>query len=499
MRLFRRSLLCLVVGVTAFGVAAWVFRPRATWTIELPSIDWAGHFVSHADDGPIPDSPIWIYLGHEEDRKTGVWRSILESRSPETGALLAKLDVPAGDPSPVVVDDSLLLAHFESQVLGKGRTVFRFIDAKGVAQRKVTLPGKWRSTRDARRAERIEAEPVGILSWLVDPRKRRLEVGVADLATGKIEQTWSFPGYTPRQSWFADLSADHKLLAICEEGFHGRVPPFGVEIIDLQTGERLRAPPPTSANEFKGWGLGGPSFSEDGRHLEYLWGPNGGRGGWLEGRRFELATRRLKHEYSRGPRPFPYGDEDAWIPNTNDDRYVYSATNHLTDECWFRVKRGDDDLPWRKFPYPLCEPAMSKGVRVSFAIVPGRTQLVATTEETPLIHSLPEALAERASESWRDPSTKTRWHDWSRGSWLDVGPTSNFEAKEVRHDMLLTLTWPNNGTQVVESWPLPPRDPKLPALGIAAGCMAGVWWVCARRYRKRLRRESHSGTSSHGD
>jgi len=28
MRLFRRSLLCLVVGVTAFGVTGWGFRSR---------------------------------------------------------------------------------------------------------------------------------------------------------------------------------------------------------------------------------------------------------------------------------------------------------------------------------------------------------------------------------------------------------------------------------------------------------------------------------------
>ena len=38
MRLVRRSLLCLVVGVAAFGVAGWGFRRRASWSVRLRGV-----------------------------------------------------------------------------------------------------------------------------------------------------------------------------------------------------------------------------------------------------------------------------------------------------------------------------------------------------------------------------------------------------------------------------------------------------------------------------
>jgi len=50
MRLFRRTLLCLVVGVTSFGAAGWVFRPKATWSTEL-GVAVQGSFIGGVSAG----------------------------------------------------------------------------------------------------------------------------------------------------------------------------------------------------------------------------------------------------------------------------------------------------------------------------------------------------------------------------------------------------------------------------------------------------------------
>src|SRR5829696_7122145 len=63
MRLFRRSLLCLVVGVTAFGVAGWILRLKPTWTVPLPG-GW--YYSFPITGGPLNDAgPIWLEVTHD--------------------------------------------------------------------------------------------------------------------------------------------------------------------------------------------------------------------------------------------------------------------------------------------------------------------------------------------------------------------------------------------------------------------------------------------------
>ena len=73
----------------------------------------------------------------------------------------------------------------------------------------------------------------------------------------------------------------------------------------------------------------------------------------------------------------------------------------------------------------------------------------------------------------------------SGSRWLDVGCPDGDISTLVREGAFLCLRKTYDRT-VLQSWPLPPRDPKWPALGVAALCMAGTWWMCAKRYRRRI-------------
>jgi hypothetical protein len=81
MRLFRRSLLCLVVGVTAFGVTGWGFWPRATWTTVVGEKDQLLRFVEPIDRTR-PSNLIWIQTRIQNE----LW-----SFDAKTGAPAAKL------------------------------------------------------------------------------------------------------------------------------------------------------------------------------------------------------------------------------------------------------------------------------------------------------------------------------------------------------------------------------------------------------------------------
>src|SRR5687768_8937301 len=77
MRLVRRSVLCLVVGVTAFGIAGWLLRPKANWRTSLEAGEYALLIEPHAL--PDPGAPRWVYL------RVNRSESIVVSFDPETG------------------------------------------------------------------------------------------------------------------------------------------------------------------------------------------------------------------------------------------------------------------------------------------------------------------------------------------------------------------------------------------------------------------------------
>src|SRR4051794_13382577 len=94
MRLFHRSLLCLVVGVTAFGAAGWGLRPKASWSVELEDAGDHPHFVWPAGEAPAADTPVWVFLDEHNDLAIGGGAATFEARDPKTGAGRAKVNAP---------------------------------------------------------------------------------------------------------------------------------------------------------------------------------------------------------------------------------------------------------------------------------------------------------------------------------------------------------------------------------------------------------------------
>jgi hypothetical protein len=493
MRLFRGTLLCLVVGVTAFGVAGWGFRPKPSWTLTIPKDDGPGFFVSHANENPWDDAPLLIDVGSSVyigiGKSSDPPKSHYESRNPRTGVLLGHLSVPHSDSSPVVRDGLLYLSHFEPGLWDAGRTILSAFDNHGECVHQAALPGCWYVQRDSDKARRVECEPSGWRRWLPGAGPR-LVVGVADLKTGTVERTVSFPGYSSKLYWFHSLSSDCTRLAVSESAIPNRMPPFGVEVIELGSDKRQRIPPPPAEERCRDWKAGCPQFSGGDRFLEYSWGPTGGSES-PERRRYEFATGRDEREFSRRPPiPLPYGQEDDWADNiAGVSQLTYSLIHRKTRECWFLTSRDGKPMEWKRYPFPLPEDS-SSGEPALFFEVPQRNQVVAVVDEPPLTDALPEALTAFAPKQWHKPQKLVRWNDWSRNVWRDAGSLAHSEGYEhvgIRPTQLLTFTWPNNLEAVLQSWPLPPRDPKWPALGVAALCAAATWWMCARRYRRRTR------------
>src|SRR4028119_2071461 len=59
LRLARRLLLCLFVGLATFGAAGWLCRPQPTWTVRFGGKTWCSlvNPVSVAKNGP---PHVWV-------------------------------------------------------------------------------------------------------------------------------------------------------------------------------------------------------------------------------------------------------------------------------------------------------------------------------------------------------------------------------------------------------------------------------------------------------
>jgi len=170
---------------------------------------------------------------------------------------------------------------------------------------------------------------------------------------------------------------------------------------------------------------------------------------------------------------------DAWLAKEGPNRY------------WLLVESEAQARGWRRLPDGL-QPHQNKLEmlldRGYVRPIPGRAQYLVQTVEPSIAGAIPEALASRLPESWasRASAPRVRWYDASRDEWRDAGP-ADARTFQARADSLFVVAETPERTQALESWPLPPRDPRPPALAIAALCMAATWWLCAWRYRRRKR------------
>src|SRR5262249_35444480 len=123
----------------------------------------------------------------------------------------------------------------------------------------------------------------------------------------------------------------------------------------------------------------------------------------------------------------------------------------------------------------------------AFRQVSGRPELITALHEPNAANQLPERIRQwPLFADLSGTSMHWRWHDWKRNIWRVIGADSSDSYPQLRSNALFLRARGSDGS-VIESWPLPPRDPRPPAVAIAALCMAATWWLCAWRYRRRIR------------
>jgi hypothetical protein len=105
---------------------------------------------------------------------------------------------------------------------------------------------------------------------------------------------------------------------------------------------------------------------------------------------------------------------------------------------------------------------------------------------------VPEALRANLPLAWQaDQELRVRWRRGDDSHDVGCRDKSFLLQLQVRTDALITSA---NG--LLQSWPLPPHDPKWPALGVAALCAAGSWWACAKRYARRMKQATIAPVAS---
>ena len=117
-------------------------------------------------------------------------------------------------------------------------------------------------------------------------------------------------------------------------------------------------------------------------------------------------------------------------------------------------------------------------------------QFVFETLEPHWSRSIPTTFRRFLPTAWRDDDDQPRyrWFDSRTGGWRDVGCRQRAEKTRVLSDSFLTISsGMKTGEWVLQSWPLPPRDPKWPAIAIALISAAAVWRLRTKRAAKRVR------------
>ena len=153
MRLFRRSLLCLVVGVTAFGTAGWGFRPRPSWEVAMDdtSDHIADYFSPIAENTRNFDQPVWIVVHSQRGGAGESDRAKLVAFDSRTGKMLQEAPIRGEEYRCRLFDHGLQLEeHWIGTPADKeSRTEFRFFQWDSQPKLAASkFSGYWRSTDD---------------------------------------------------------------------------------------------------------------------------------------------------------------------------------------------------------------------------------------------------------------------------------------------------------------------------------------------------------------
>jgi len=471
MRLFRRTLLCLVVGVTAFGAAGWGLRPRASWTVELSSKeDYSSSLVEPLDPRS-PSALVWLMSMPDHQRLTAY--------DAGTGRRLGDLQLKSFDEHPFVRGDGCILA--ERSTLSGFRlssTAHRlYSGANGQLIAEHDRRGAWTPTPDGKRLFEYDAGGDSLV------------VRFASVESDKLDQ-YSLP-ISDRKSVVAHSSDGSKwAVAGPERSPGGFWNTAAIEVWDARSGVRLaRAALPMRDRSFS---LGKGVFENNDERItfkldmkpwEFIW-----RTG--EARPLSFSGTGPRSDYTTDP-PGPRNSAFARRIPGKWDRRAYLALDIEPSTAWLGFESEDYQMhPWKEIPFPLVVRRDHMGFRhgVRATLVPGSSAVLVHASEPPAIEALPvwaRGVVPQKWKDWREEQQVCRWCDLTRDLWRYVGCTAI--QTQVRPDALIVVGKEGDRT-VLQSWPLPPRDPGPYALAIAALCMAGTWWWCAWRYRRRMRR-----------
>jgi hypothetical protein len=282
----------------------------------------------------------------------------------------------------------------------------------------------------------------------------------------------------------AALSPDGRLFAVTERGRFSRSAPYGISLFDAKTGEfNRRVIPPVHEHADKAWARQ-PEFVRG--LLTFLWRTiesDSAETRWY----VNLNSREAKPYQIVPALPAPLGyeiDHDRHYTRGAVDVEAWIAKSETSSDHLCMVQVGPEPrLKWTKTP------GSAKFRGATADAVPGHDALVWMLPHAALLNAIPQVWRAYGADSWQEDQyrMKWHWHDWSSNEWTEFGCPPETIIAVARSDALITVAMTGDRTFILQSWPLPPRDPKWPALGIAALCTAATWSMCAWRYRKRTR------------
>jgi hypothetical protein len=478
-RLIRRLLLCSIVGVTVFGVTGWLLRPQPSWEIDCSQ--WNGRIalLSPNRDASTHE-PIWVEAAEPD---TGQYKTVI-AVDPQRGLVAHRWDLTHAETRhPLfVADDGSLIATCSGRFQS---TSFRLFDGRsGGEPIHRDLPRYW--------------QPTGNSVWLVEaPRGVLFVLKIADLRSGAIK---SFEMTAPGEHWSrrpgaSDLSPDGKRIVVQEPPTDKEGESEAFQIWDVESKTRLQR-----------LTLPLPKNAERGR-LDHLRWIDGGRRiavtatMWFKNDPaaqpfavvFDLAARKFTDLQWSPIRVSPTESKES-VGERHDDGDVVVWTDRADESSprWFMVTQNRRTLaPWRRYPFT----ALSvNGIDIGLApfpsyAVPGSNEIIFWSDEPTLWSLLPSGfrIANSSGLGGRGVEERLRWHNWETNEWRDVGCCGDVEDIQIRPNALIAVVKEDNGARtLLQSWPLPPRDPKWPAAGMAALSFAGAWGLCARRAKKKM-------------